>query len=162
MMFRLNPGANRSLDARLDVHARGFWERQRSAFFDIRVCHPNAESYRDPTPVQIYRIHENEKKRMYNNRVTYIEQGTFTPLVFTTTGGMGEECLRYHCRSAELLAEKKGETYSRTMRWLRAKISFSILRSALLCIRGSRMLRRVHCNPADIDIEIETISARIH
>jgi hypothetical protein len=68
-----------------------FWERHRSAFFDIRVCHPNAESYRDLTPVQIYRIHENEKKRMYNNRVTYIEQGTFTTLVFTTTGGMGEE-----------------------------------------------------------------------
>jgi hypothetical protein len=99
---------------------------------------------------------------MYNNRVTYIEKGTFTPSVFTTTGGMGEECLRYHCRLAELLAEKKGEIYSRTMSWLRAKISFSILRSALLCIRGSRMLRRVHCNPGDIDIYIETISARIH
>jgi hypothetical protein len=99
---------------------------------------------------------------MYNNRVTYIEQGTFTTLVFTTTGGMGEEWLRYHCRLAELLAEKKGETYSRTMSWLRAKIKFSILRSTLLCIRGSRMLRRVYCNPGDIDIEIETISARIH
>ena len=32
---------------------------------------------------------ENEKKRKYNSRVTEIEQGTFTPLVFTTTGGMG-------------------------------------------------------------------------
>ena len=30
-------------DARLDVHCRGFWERQRAAFFDIRVCHPNAD-----------------------------------------------------------------------------------------------------------------------
>ena len=34
----LNAGSNRSQDARLDVHARGFWERQRSAFFDIRVA----------------------------------------------------------------------------------------------------------------------------
>ena len=47
------------------------------------------------TPKQIYRMHENEKKRMYNQRVTDIEQGTFTPLIFTTTGGMGEECKKY-------------------------------------------------------------------
>ena len=25
-----------------------------------------------------------------------IEHGTLTPLIFTTTGGMGQECLRYH------------------------------------------------------------------
>ena len=53
------------------------------------------------------RIHENEKKRKYNSRVTKIEQGTFTPLVFTTTGGMADECLRYHSRLAELLSAKK-------------------------------------------------------
>ena len=33
----LNHGANKAPDARLDIHARGFWERQRSAFFDVRV-----------------------------------------------------------------------------------------------------------------------------
>ena len=57
--------ANTAPDSRLDIHARGFWSRQASTFFDVRVCHPNAESYKDPTPQQIYRQHENEKKRMY-------------------------------------------------------------------------------------------------
>ena len=37
-----------------------------------------------------------KKRRKYNSRVTEIEQGTFTPLVFTTTGGMADECLRHH------------------------------------------------------------------
>ena len=69
---------------------------RRSAFFDMRVCHTNAESYKELTPKQICRVHENEKKRMYNQCVTDIEQGTFTPLIFTTTGGMGEECEKYH------------------------------------------------------------------
>ena len=32
----LNNGANIEDGARLDIHARGFWERQRSAFFDVR------------------------------------------------------------------------------------------------------------------------------
>ena len=44
---------------------------------------------------------------MYNQRVTDIEQGKFTPLVFTTTGGMEEECKKYHSRLAELIAMRK-------------------------------------------------------
>ena len=96
----LPSGANRALDTRLDIHARGFWERQRSAFFDVRVCHPNADSYRDLDLKQIYKQLENDKKRLYTQRVMDVEQGTFTPLVFTTTGGIGEECKRYHNRLA--------------------------------------------------------------
>jgi len=65
----LNRGANTTPDARLDIVARGFWERQRSAFFDVRVCHPNADSYRDLDPDQIFRQHETEKKRQYASRV---------------------------------------------------------------------------------------------
>ena len=34
----LNDSANKAPDARLDIHARGFWEKQSSAFFDVRVC----------------------------------------------------------------------------------------------------------------------------
>ena len=59
---QLSRGSNKAQDARLDIHARGFWEHQRSVFFDVRVCHPNAESYKDLEPQQIYRMHENEKK----------------------------------------------------------------------------------------------------
>ena len=88
----LPSGTNRAPDARLDIHARGFWERQRSAFFDVRVCHPNADSCRDLDLKQIYKQHENDKKRLYTQRVMDVEQGTFTPLVVTTTGGVGEEC----------------------------------------------------------------------
>ena len=39
--------ANRQDDARADIHARGFWDHQQSAFFDVRVFHPNARSYRN-------------------------------------------------------------------------------------------------------------------
>ena len=61
----LNRGANTAPDVRLDIVARGFWERQRSAFFDVRICHPNADSYKDMDLNQIYRQHETEKKRQY-------------------------------------------------------------------------------------------------
>ena len=45
---QLNEGSNRAPDARLDIRAREFWESQRSAFFDVRVCHPNAGFVQGP------------------------------------------------------------------------------------------------------------------
>jgi len=39
-------------------------------------------------------MNENEKKLQYSSRVLDVEHGTFTPLVFTTTGGKDQECLR--------------------------------------------------------------------
>ena len=152
---QVRSGKKYSCDERLGAHCRGFWERQRAAFLDIRVCHPNADTYRDLSPKQIYRIHENEKKRKYNSRFTEIEQGTFTPLVFTTTEGMADECLRYHSRLAELLSAKKQESYATTISWVWAKVSFAILRSALLCLRGSRTGRRRSLDVKDRDLEIE-------
>ena len=45
---------------------------------------------------------------MYASRVMEVEKATFTPLVFTITGGMAAECQVYHKRLAELLSAKKG------------------------------------------------------
>ena len=44
-----------------------------------------------------------------------VEQATFTPLAFTTTGCVAPECQVYHKRLAELLSAKKGEDYSTRM-----------------------------------------------
>ena len=156
----LTPGTNRAPDARLDIHARGFWDRQGSVLFYVRVCYPNAESYRGLTPKQTYRQHESERKRMYASRVLEGEQGSFAPLVFTTTGGMAGECMRYHSRLAELLSTKKGANYGITMSWIRAKVSFALLRSVLLCLRGSRCTRRAPLKIADTDFEIDKQVAR--
>ena len=127
--------------------ARGFWVREQSAFFDVRVCHPNADSYKNLTPEQIYKLHENDKKRLYSSRVLEVERGTFTPLVFTTTGGMSNECQRYHSRLAELLAVKKHKSYASTIAWIRTRVSFAILRSALTCLRGK--CQQCHAGSSD-------------
>ena len=63
-------------------------------------------------PNEIYRQHETEKKHKYASRILEVEQATFAPLVFSTTGGMGAECKRYHSRLAELVAAKMGESYA--------------------------------------------------
>ena len=39
----LSRGTSKAPDGRLDIRAPGFWAREQSAFFDVRVCHPNAD-----------------------------------------------------------------------------------------------------------------------
>ena len=61
--------ANRQDEARADIHARGFWGQRQSAFFDVRVFHPNAPSYCNTSVPSLYRRHEAQKKREYGDRV---------------------------------------------------------------------------------------------
>ena len=41
------------------------------------------------------------------------------------------------------------------MSWIRDRVSFALLRSALLCLRGSLAKRRIHLELPDIDFDIE-------
>ena len=88
------------------------------------------------------------------------EQGTVTPLIFSSTGGKGAECKIYHKGLVELLALKKGESLATTMQWVRAKVSFALIPSALLCLRGSRSVRRT-IETSDIDFSEQNAIARI-
>ena len=63
--------------------------------------------------------------------------GSFTPLVFGTNGGMGADCNCFLKRLAEKLSEKNEEPYHITITWIRTLLSFEILRSVHICVRGS-------------------------
>ena len=75
-----------------------------------------------------------------------IKRGTFTPRIFTTTGGLGKEFLNYHSRLAELIAIKKGEDYAKTI------TSFALLISTLLCLTGTRTTVRKSWDYTEIEI----------
>ena len=62
----------------------------------------------------------NMKLRRSASHVLEVEQAIFTPLVFSSTGGMAAKCKRYHSKRAELLATKKGKATS----WIRARVPF--------------------------------------
>ena len=97
---------------------------------------------------------EDEKKRKYASKITEVENGTFTPLVFTATGGMSQQCQRCHSRLDELISSKKQEDHATTITWIRTKVSVAILRTALVCLRGTR-LRRRKANVRENDLEIK-------
>ena len=135
--------ANREDGARLDVAVDSFWgnDRQR-AFFDIRVFNPHARSYQNTSLAKCYRKNEQEKKRAYDQQVREIEHGSFSPLVFSTTGGMGTTATVVYKRLAAMIAEKYEKPYSQIIQLIRCRLNFSLLRSAIMCIRGSKSARR--------------------
>lgn len=135
---QLRHRANTDDSARLDIKASGFWSESTDAFFDVRVVHPFASSYTGLSMNSIYRQHEQRKRVEYGQRIREIERGTFTPLVFTTMGGMAGEATVFYKRLASLLADKRDEPYSVIMGWLRCTLSFLLLRAAIMCVRGTR------------------------
>ena len=145
--LELGRSANTDDGARLDIRATGFWNGAQDAFFDLRVFYPFASSYQNSRLPALYKQHETRKRTEYGRRVREIEGGSFTPLVFTTGGGMAGEATIFYKRLASLLSEKRDEPYSVTMGWLRCVISISLLRSSIRCIRGTR--KRLNSIPTD-------------
>ena len=76
---------------------------------------------------------------LYGERVRDVERASFTPLVFSSTGGMAKECTVVFKRLADMLTEKKKMPFSNMMFLIQCKISFALLRSAIRAIRGSRL-----------------------
>ena len=124
--------------ARPDVAARGFWNSMDKTFVDVRVFHHGAKTNSTDTLENAYRKHEMEKKRKYNQRIIEVEKASFTPLIFSTSGGMGTECKKIHKRLASLISIKRGNSYSDTAAYIRRKLRFSILKTTLTAVRGYR------------------------
>ena len=98
--------ANRENGARLDVSANGVWGgRHQKTYFDVRVFNPLAPSNRNQAPAAVFRKHELEKKRAYQQRVQDVEHSSFTPLILSVTGGMGTEATTFYKRLASLLSQ---------------------------------------------------------
>ena len=102
-----------------------------------------------------YKKHENIKKRAYGQCVRDIEHGVFTPLVFSTTGGIGQEACTFYKRLAYMLSCKQQKSYSLVISWLRCKLSFAAIRSSIMCIRGTRSSNKRPLRDAD-DITLAT------
>ena len=155
------PSAEKGDDARMDVTALGLWGAWQRAFFDIRVCDPYAPSYAKKALPSLMKQHENEKKRKYGARIREIEKGSFTPLVFTVTGGCGKECDIVLKRLATMIANRSHNTHSSIMSWMRTLISFTLLRSCIICLRGWRKAKQRIEDHSDVDPEIVCSQALI-
>ena len=87
-----------------------------------------------------------------------VDQGSFKPLVFAVAGGIGREGIVFYLRRATLLSLKNGIEKSKVTSWKQSKINFALLRSELLCLRGSPLKSANE----KLDIELEQTSIKIN
>ena len=104
----------------------------------MRVFNPLSQTYHNTSLAQCFRRNELENRRAYDKRIREVEHGSFSPFIFSTSGSMGPTATTVYKRPAAMIAEKNNKSYSKTIHWLRCRLSFSLLRSAITCLGGSR------------------------
>ena len=120
-----------------DLCVWGVWLPQAEALFDIRMIDTDAQSYLGWSPTQVISVAENEKKRKYLDAAAAC-RAHFTPLCFSVDGVAGSEAASFLKRLAYCLSACWERSYADIMYWIRARLSFAILRATVLCVRGSR------------------------
>ena len=108
----------------------------------------------------IFRKNESEKKKEYAERVIRIEHGTFTPIVLSAYGGYGLETSKFISALINKVADKHDLNISVVANYIRTKLSFHLVRSQVLCIRGSRTLRAPCINVGDVEFVQELSNIR--
>ena len=75
---------------------------------------------------------------------------------------MGKEASDFVHTLALKISEKDNEPYALVSSWLRTKLSFEILKSALLCVRGSRTpFRKQNFEEYVSDFRLNSYAARV-
>ena len=149
--------ANVTDEARSDTRVRNFWGNKANAFFDFRVFYPFATSYVDSKISSLYTAFEKTKEREYKQRIREVEDGS------SSTGGMGPQMTAALKHLAAKLAEKRNEPYHQTIGLMRVRFAFAMMRSSLICLRGSRNLqkREFYLEDSLVDLVMEDTNLRI-
>ena len=95
--------------------------------------------------------------REYAERIRNVKHADFNSLVFSTAGGMAPQCHLVLKRLAEQLSKKQNIQHSVVSGWLRCRLSFSLLRITMLCVRATRSKRFV----LDCNIELAVSESRM-
>ena len=87
-----------------------------------------------------------------------VDLGTFCPLVFTTSGLAALECTRFLKRLCGMMASAETTHYSRIVCYVRCRLSFALLRAAIMCVRGARS---AYHRPVNVLGELAIVEGRL-
>ena len=110
------------------------------ALFDIRVIDTDAPSYRRCSPISVLDSGHGavEKKRVYHSAVED-RRGNFTPFVLSVDGLLQREASHFVKRLSASLAFKWEKSFSDVLVFVHSRLQFASVRSASMCLRGSRI-----------------------
>ena len=67
---------------------------------------------------------------------------------------MGSAASQVYKRLANLLCDKLDLLYGEVMDWIRCKLSFALIKSAIMCIHGARSRLHIPISEAPVDVQI--------
>ena len=105
---------------------------------DVQVFNPLAPSNSSSSLFCTFKKHEDINRHAYGQCIREVEHASFTPIVLSATGGFALEASVFYKCLASLLSTKWGDEFSVVMSWLRCCLCFSLLRSVIQCINGTR------------------------
>ena len=82
----------------------------------------------DKDIAQVYKTHEMENKKTFNERIIQVQKSTFTPIMLSNFGGMGQEAEESHKRIAHLIVDKRIESYYSVVNYIRTRLRFCLLK----------------------------------
>ena len=127
-------------EMRADISVGNFWQRLQRAFVDIRVIYPFAPIPAEPSLAIMMKAIK--KWKATNNEMQPANfrwwKWIFHSLGFLNNGEMSSETKQFYRRLSQLLCEESGVSYSDTSVWVKRQISYSLLWTSIICIRGSR------------------------
>ena len=83
------------------------------------------------------------------------------PLIFSTGGGPGPISSLVYKQIASLQSEKRQRPYSSLVNFIRCKLAFSILRSTVHCLKGTRSQAPLPSN-SDIPFNFDVALSKGH
>ena len=126
----------------------------------VRAFNSHAPSNCTSSTDACYKRHGQEKRRSYEKRILEVEHGTFTPLVWSSSGGCGPSATVALKRLAGLISEKHGQPYSSALSFIRCRLLFSLLNSAVACLRAPRWAYHAPAQQIDLhDTQLDLIRA---
>ncbi len=78
----------------------------------------------------------------------------------SSTGGLAPLASAFYKHLASHIAEKRAQPYAQVKGWLLTRLSFSLMRSAVLCVRGTRTHRQA-VPLAELSIPLACMEAKI-
>ena len=117
---------------------QGVWQPQVEALFDIHVIDTDAPSCRRRSPIFVLDSGAVEKKRVYRSAVED-RRGNFTPFVLSVDALLQRETSHFVKRLSASLASKWEKSFSDVLAFVHSRLQFASVRSASMCLRGSRI-----------------------
>ena len=102
----------------------------------MRVVNTDSQSHLSKTPEKCFQEAERAKKKMYLEACLQ-QRRHFSPFVTSVDGLLGVEAGATLKRLSAYLATKWRQPYSKTCRYVKSRISITLVRATHRCIRGS-------------------------